>query len=134
MNPQTHIATDGYADAIPAPGTRWGTAMFDLIHSPADADRITPVYACTTGVPRIATAFTHTSRPSFSAEEPGDLVSRILDGRLVVVIVEDRHAQGDAVPELGQVAEYLFVGQGLVEPVNVEFGVVLHRMPPSRKS
>lgn len=59
MNPQTHRAIDGYVDAIPAPGTGWGTARFDLIHSPADADRIAPdapdtVYACTTGDPRIA--------------------------------------------------------------------------------
>ncbi|MFI2241139.1 hypothetical protein [Streptomyces chrestomyceticus] len=36
----THLAVDGYVDAIPAPGTSWGTACFDLIHSPADADRI----------------------------------------------------------------------------------------------
>ncbi|MEV7282692.1 hypothetical protein [Streptomyces sp. NPDC093111] len=59
MNPQTHLAIDGYVDAIPAPGTSWGTARFDLIHSPADADTLAPdapdtVYACTTGDPRIA--------------------------------------------------------------------------------
>ncbi|MFI6730729.1 hypothetical protein NRF20_43765 [Streptomyces sp. R-74717] len=41
MNPQTHLAIDGYIDAIPAPGTTWGTATFDLIHSPADACRRT---------------------------------------------------------------------------------------------
>ncbi|MGA5424416.1 hypothetical protein [Streptomyces lavendulocolor] len=34
MNPQTHLAMDGYVDAIPAPGTSWGTVRFDLIHSP----------------------------------------------------------------------------------------------------
>ncbi|AYV32947.1 MULTISPECIES: hypothetical protein [Streptomyces] len=39
-SPQTHLAVDGYLDAIPTPGTSWGTAVFDLIHSPADADRI----------------------------------------------------------------------------------------------
>ncbi|MFF5475425.1 hypothetical protein [Streptomyces achromogenes] len=59
MNPQTHLAIDGYVDAIPAPGTGWGTARFDLIHSPVDADRIAPdvpdtVYACTTADPHIA--------------------------------------------------------------------------------
>ncbi|MFE4019299.1 hypothetical protein ACFXPZ_18085 [Streptomyces sp. NPDC059101] len=59
MNPQTHLAMDGYVDAVPTPGTGWGTATFDLIHSPADADRIASnvpdtVYACTTGDPRIA--------------------------------------------------------------------------------
>ncbi|MFB7260610.1 hypothetical protein ACFCXH_00340 [Streptomyces nojiriensis] len=57
-SPQTHLAIDGYVDAIPALGTSWGTATFDLIHSPADADRIAPdtpdtVYACTTADPRI---------------------------------------------------------------------------------
>ncbi|MEU3602237.1 hypothetical protein ABZ714_26495 [Streptomyces sp. NPDC006798] len=55
MNPRTHhLAIDGYVDAIPAAGTSWGTAVFDLIHSPADADTAAPdapdtVYACTTG-------------------------------------------------------------------------------------
>ncbi|MGW1776257.1 hypothetical protein [Streptomyces sp. NPDC002104] len=59
MNPQTHLAIDGYVDAIPAPGRDRGTATFDLIHSPADADTIaldTPdtVYACTTADPGLA--------------------------------------------------------------------------------
>ncbi|MEU0664243.1 hypothetical protein [Streptomyces lavendulocolor] len=39
MNPQTHLAIDGYIDAIPTPGTT-GTPPHTLIHSPADADRI----------------------------------------------------------------------------------------------
>lgn len=61
MTSQTHLAIDGYVDAIPAPGTRWGTATFGLIHSPANADRIAPdtpdtVYVCTTGDPRITHA------------------------------------------------------------------------------
>ncbi|MBQ0867366.1 hypothetical protein [Streptomyces sp. RK75] len=63
-----HLAIDGYVDAIPAPGTGWGTAVFDLIHSPADADRIAPdtpdtVYACTTGDPRIADVLLHEIQP-----------------------------------------------------------------------
>ncbi|MFF2431996.1 hypothetical protein [Streptomyces mirabilis] len=33
----THVAVDGWVDAIPAPGPR-GTATFDLIVRPADAD------------------------------------------------------------------------------------------------
>ncbi|MGW7438205.1 hypothetical protein [Streptomyces sp. NPDC054849] len=62
MNSQTHRAISGYVDAIPAPGTGRDTACFDLIHSPADADRCAPdtpdtVYACTTGHPRIADVF-----------------------------------------------------------------------------
>ncbi|WP_327713221.1 hypothetical protein OG912_38525 (plasmid) [Streptomyces sp. NBC_00464] len=49
-----NFAIDGYVDAIPAPGSNWGTATFDLIHSPNHAGRIAPdtpdtVYACTTG-------------------------------------------------------------------------------------
>ncbi|MGW5067137.1 hypothetical protein ACWEQJ_13620 [Streptomyces cyaneofuscatus] len=59
MNPQTHLAIDGYVDAIPAPGRDRGTATFDLIHSPVDADTIAPdtpdtVYACTTADPGLA--------------------------------------------------------------------------------
>ncbi|TXJ83342.1 hypothetical protein E2C11_07695 [Streptomyces lavendulae] len=72
MTSQTHLAIDGYVDAIPAPGTRWGTATFDLIHSPADADRIAPdtpytVYACTTEDPRITHAL-------LNEIQPGDLL------------------------------------------------------------
>ncbi|MFJ5901669.1 hypothetical protein ACIQFZ_41435 [Streptomyces sp. NPDC093064] len=33
MNPQTHLAIDGYVDAIPAPGTSWGTATFDAFRA-----------------------------------------------------------------------------------------------------
>ncbi|MBO8189231.1 hypothetical protein [Streptomyces spirodelae] len=67
-----HLAIDGYVDAIPAPGIGWGTAVFDLIHSPADADRIAPdapdtVYACTTGDPRIADVL-------LREIQPGDLL------------------------------------------------------------
>lgn len=59
MNPQMRLAIDGYVDAIPSPGTSWGTARFDLIHRPADADTVAPdapdtIYACTTADPRIA--------------------------------------------------------------------------------
>ncbi|MEU2855555.1 hypothetical protein [Streptomyces syringium] len=72
MNPPTRLAIDGYVDAIPAPGTGWGTARFDLIHSPADADLIAPdapdtVYTCTTGDPRIADVL-------LREIQPGDLL------------------------------------------------------------
>ncbi|MGW2110939.1 hypothetical protein [Streptomyces sp. NPDC001948] len=72
MNPQTHLAIDGYIDAIPAPGLGWGTATFDLIHSPTDADTIAPdtpdtVYACTTADPRIADVL-------LREIQPGDLL------------------------------------------------------------
>ncbi|MFE7245623.1 hypothetical protein [Streptomyces sp. NPDC057580] len=58
--------------AIPAPGTGWGTAHFDLIHSPADADRIAPdtpdtVYACITGDPDLADVL-------LREIQPGDLL------------------------------------------------------------
>ncbi|MER7468891.1 hypothetical protein [Streptomyces sp. NPDC097981] len=72
MSSRTHLVIDGYVDAIPAPGTRWGTATFDLIHSPADAARIAPdtpdtVYACTTGDPRITDVL-------LREIQPGDLL------------------------------------------------------------
>ncbi|MEU3353077.1 hypothetical protein [Streptomyces sp. NPDC037389] len=71
-SPQTHLAIDGYVDAIPAPGASWGTATFDLIHSPTDADRIAPdtpdtVYACTTADPRITAVL-------LREIQPGDLL------------------------------------------------------------
>ncbi|MDQ1013390.1 hypothetical protein QFZ82_007958 [Streptomyces sp. V4I23] len=79
MNPQTHLAIDGYVDAIPAPGTGSGTARFDLIHSPADADRIAPdapdtVYACTTGDPRIADVLLREIQPGDLLRVTGTLV------------------------------------------------------------
>ncbi|GAA4759377.1 hypothetical protein [Streptomyces sanyensis] len=72
MNPQTHLAIDGYVDALPAHGTSWGTVRFDLIHFPTDADSLAPdtpdtVYACTTGDPRITDVL-------LCEIQPGDLV------------------------------------------------------------
>jgi hypothetical protein len=79
MNPQTHLAIDGYVDAIPAPGTSWGAARFDLIHSPTDADTIAPdapdtVYACTTGDPRIADVLLREIQPGDLLRVTGTLV------------------------------------------------------------
>ncbi|WP_326794003.1 hypothetical protein OHA79_52245 (plasmid) [Streptomyces sp. NBC_00841] len=79
MNPQTHLAIDGYVDAIPAPGTSWGTATFDLIHSPADADRIAPdtpdtVYACTTEDPDLADVLVREIQPGDLLRVTGTVV------------------------------------------------------------
>ncbi|MFJ8692850.1 hypothetical protein [Streptomyces roseolilacinus] len=79
MSPQTHLAIDGYVDAIPAPGSGWGTARFDLIHSPADADAIArdvpdTVYACTTGYPRIADVLLREIQPGDLLRVTGTLV------------------------------------------------------------
>lgn len=79
MNSQTHVVIDGYVDAIPAPGTGWGTACLDLIHSPADADRIAPdtpdtVYACTTGDPRIADLLLREIQPGDLLRVTGTIV------------------------------------------------------------
>ncbi|MFJ1701673.1 hypothetical protein ACIOHC_43070 [Streptomyces sp. NPDC088252] len=68
MNSRTHLAIDGYVDAIPAAGVRWGTATFDLIHSPADVDRVAPddpdtAYACTTEDPRLADVLVREIQP-----------------------------------------------------------------------
>ncbi len=113
MNPQTHLAIDGYVDAIPAPGTSWGTARFDLIHSPADADRIAPdtpdtVYACTTGDPRIADVL-------LREIQPGDLV----------------RVTGTLVPPDGPEAPARFTVDGLevleAAPAPVVYGLVLER-------
>ncbi|MFI9781644.1 hypothetical protein ACIHCV_44820 [Streptomyces sp. NPDC051956] len=92
MNAQTHLAIDGYVDAIPAPGTGWGTARFDLIHSPADADAVAPdaldtVYACSTADPRIADVLLRDI-------QPGDLL-RVTG---IVVQPEDPDAPGPSHP------------------------------------
>jgi hypothetical protein len=67
----THVAVDGWVDAIPAPGPR-GTATFDLIVRPADADTAatdTPdtVVSCTSGAPQITHAL-------LTDIQPGDLL------------------------------------------------------------
>ncbi|MFC9636526.1 hypothetical protein ACFTY8_46980 [Streptomyces mirabilis] len=66
-----HVAVDGWVDAIPAPGPR-GTATFDLIVRPADADTAatdTPdtVVSCTSGAPQIIHAL-------LTDIQPGDLL------------------------------------------------------------
>jgi hypothetical protein len=67
----THVAVDGWVDAIPAPGPR-GTATFDLIVRPADADTATTdtpdtVVSCTSGAPQITHAL-------LTDIQPGDLL------------------------------------------------------------
>ncbi|MCX5097701.1 hypothetical protein OOK36_55695 [Streptomyces sp. NBC_00365] len=66
-----HCAVDGWVDAIPAPGPR-GTATFDLIVRPADADTVAEdapdtVLACTSTDPRI-------TRELLNGIQPGDLL------------------------------------------------------------
>ncbi|MFB6999325.1 hypothetical protein ACFCXF_14770 [Streptomyces virginiae] len=93
---QTHLAIDGYVDAIPAPGASWGTATFDLIHSPADADRIDPdtpdtVYACTTADPRITDVLLREIQPGDFLRITGTLLQPTTEGtsaRLTVDALE----------------------------------------------
>ncbi|MGW2612820.1 hypothetical protein ACWC4A_52535 [Streptomyces mirabilis] len=71
MNP-THLAVDGYVEAIPAPGTDQGTATFDLILFPSNADDMAPdapdtVFACSTADPAITDML-------LTEVQPGDLV------------------------------------------------------------
>ncbi|MGC4986651.1 hypothetical protein ACLQ18_39680 [Streptomyces sp. DT193] len=66
-----HCAVDGWVDAIPAPGPR-GTATFDLIVRPVDADTVAKdapdtVISCTSGDARI----TH---ELLNGIQPGDLL------------------------------------------------------------
>lgn len=66
-----HCAVDGWVDAIPAPGPR-GTATFDLVVRPADADTVAKdapdtVVACTSGDPQI-------TRELLTGIQPGDLL------------------------------------------------------------
>ncbi|MEU0219939.1 hypothetical protein ABZ281_34855 [Streptomyces sp. NPDC006265] len=66
-----HCAVDGWVDAIPTPGPR-GTATFDLVVRPADADTVAKdapdtVVACTSGDPQ-------TTRELLTGIQPGDLL------------------------------------------------------------
>ncbi|MEU2602810.1 hypothetical protein ABZ669_38090 [Streptomyces hirsutus] len=113
MNPQTHLAIDGYVDAIPAPGTGWGTARFDLIHSPVDADTVAPdapdtVYACTTADPRIADVL-------LREIQPGDLL-RVTG---IVVQLEDPDAPAHFTVDALEVLE--------ATPAPVLYDLVLER-------
>ncbi|MFF3015519.1 hypothetical protein [Streptomyces sp. NPDC057939] len=83
--PPPHLAVDGYVDAIPGPGIGWGTAVFDLIHSPADADRIaadTPdtIYVCTTADPRITDVLLRDIQPGDLLRVTGTLLQPTTDG------------------------------------------------------
>ncbi|MEU8550540.1 hypothetical protein AB0C81_26765 [Streptomyces roseoverticillatus] len=78
MNPQTHLALTGYVDAIPAPDPR-GAVVFDLIHSPADADTVAPdapdtVYSCTTADPDLADVLLHEIQPGDLLRVTGTVV------------------------------------------------------------
>ncbi|MFD9283604.1 hypothetical protein ACFWD7_41260 [Streptomyces mirabilis] len=66
-----HCAVDGWVDDIPAPGPR-GTATFDLVVRPADADTVAKdapdtVVACTSADPQI-------TRELLTGIQPGDLL------------------------------------------------------------
>ncbi|MFD8007154.1 hypothetical protein [Streptomyces mirabilis] len=74
----THVAVDGWVDAIPAPGPR-GTATFDLIVRPADADTAatdTPdtVVSCTSGAPQLTHALLTDIQPGDLLRVSGNLV------------------------------------------------------------
>lgn len=91
MNPQMHLALDGYVDAIPAPGTGWGTATFDLVHSPAGTvalDTPDTVCACTTGDPRIAHMLLHEIQPGDLLCVTGTLVQPEAPGEAARVTVD----------------------------------------------
>ncbi|MFJ3638017.1 hypothetical protein [Streptomyces sp. NPDC090112] len=95
-SPQTHLAIDGYVDAIPAPGLGWGTAVFDLIHSPTNADQLDPdapdtVYACTTADPRITDVLLREIQPGDFLRVTGTLIQPTTEGtpaRLTVDALE----------------------------------------------
>ncbi|MFD9515402.1 hypothetical protein [Streptomyces mirabilis] len=74
----TYVAVDGWVDAIPAPGPR-GTATFDLIVRPADADTAatdTPdtVVSCTSGALQITHALLTDIQPGDLLRVTGNLV------------------------------------------------------------
>ncbi|MEV7960344.1 hypothetical protein ACFVZR_38465 [Streptomyces sp. NPDC058316] len=60
------LTVDGFLYTVPTPGTRPGTAQFELISSPTD-DPADTVFSCTTEEPRIAYAL-------LTEIQPGDLL------------------------------------------------------------
>ncbi|QDN94797.1 hypothetical protein FNV58_00285 (plasmid) [Streptomyces sp. RLB1-9] len=80
----THVAVDGWVDAIPAPGPR-GTATFDLIVRPADADTAATnapdtVVSCTSGAPQITHALLTDIQPGDLLRVSGNLVQPLAPG------------------------------------------------------
>ncbi|MFI1700644.1 hypothetical protein ACH419_32380 [Streptomyces bobili] len=61
------LTVDGFLYAVPTPGTRPGTAQFELISSPTDDPADDRVFSCTTEESRIAYAL-------LSEIQPGDLL------------------------------------------------------------
>lgn len=61
------LTVDGFVHLAPAPGTRPGTAQFELISSPTDDAEDDTVFSCTTEQPRIAAAL-------LTEVQPGDLL------------------------------------------------------------
>ncbi|MFF2520344.1 hypothetical protein [Streptomyces sp. NPDC058086] len=102
----THVAVDGWVDAIPAPGPR-GTATFDLIVRPADADTAatdTPdtVVSCTSGAPQITHALLTDIQPGDLLRVTGMLVHPQAPGeaaRLTVHGLEEPGHRADLGPE-----------------------------------
>ncbi|MGK5545675.1 hypothetical protein ACSNOH_13225 [Streptomyces sp. URMC 127] len=93
MHPQTHLAINGYVDAVPAPGTGWGTVVFDLIHSPADADAVAPdapdiVYSCTTADPDLADVLLREIQPGDLLHVTGTVVQPDAPGAPVGITVD----------------------------------------------
>jgi hypothetical protein len=61
------LTVDGFLYAVPTPGTRPGTAQFELISSPTDDPADDTVFSCTTEEPRIVAAL-------LTEIQPGDLL------------------------------------------------------------
>ncbi|WP_327259858.1 hypothetical protein [Streptomyces sp. NBC_01240] len=87
-----HCAVDGWVDAIPAPGPH-GTATFDLIVCPADADTTAQdapdtVVSCTSGGSRIAHELLNGIEPGDLLRVTGNLVQPQTPGEAARLTVE----------------------------------------------
>ncbi|MGW7649553.1 hypothetical protein [Streptomyces bobili] len=68
------LTVDGYLYAVPTPGTRPGTAHFELISSPTDDPEDDRVFSCTTEESRIANALLPEIQPGDLLHVSGTLV------------------------------------------------------------
>lgn len=82
------LTVDGFLYTVPVPGTRPGTAQFELISSPTDDPADDTVFSCTTRDPRIAHALLTEIQPGDLLHVSGTLVQPRANGEAAQLTVD----------------------------------------------